>query len=248
MTKFVEKPNLPKYKVNCVIAGVLCRELYDYLDNKGIEILHIEPNLNIDAAVSFHADMAVLHLGGNKIILERNQKELADTLKNGGFEVYRTDSFIKGEYPSDIGLNFTVMADKIIGKTDSADRKLTELTGSLKNINVRQGYCKCSCLVVDENAIITDDESIYKVLLNNGVEALKIDKGDIRLPGHNYGFIGGASCKISQDEILFFGDITGHRDYKKIAGFIEKHGFKIEYLKFPLTDFGGIIPITEKAP
>jgi hypothetical protein len=67
------------------------------------------------------------------------------------------------------------------------------------------------------------------------------------LPGHQYGFIGGASGKISENEILFFGDITAHQDYKKIAGFIEKHGCKIISLNFPLTDFGGIIPIIEEA-
>ena len=119
---------------------------------------------------------------------------------------------------------------------------------NLKKINVRQGYCKCSCLNVSENAVITDDECIYKALCLNEIDALLISKGDITLNGHDYGFIGGASGKISKTDILFFGDVTKHRDYKKIAGFIEKHGCKIISLDFPLTDFGGIIPITEKAP
>ena len=101
---------------------------------------------------------------------------------------------------------------------------------------------------MSDNAVITDDESIYKALCLNGVDTLLISKGDIVLNGHNYGFIGGASYKISESKVLFFGDITKHRDYKKIADFIEKHGCEIIFLDFPLTDFGGIIPITEKAP
>ena len=82
----------------------------------------------------------------------------------------------------------------------------------------------------------------------NGFDCLLIAKGDVSLPGHEYGFIGGASAKISESEVLFFGDITKHRDYKKIADFIKKYGYEIISLDFPLTDFGGIIPIIEETP
>lgn len=248
MIKFVENPNLPKNRVNCVVCGVLCRELSDYLDSEGIERIVVEPNGNIDHAIKYHADMALFHLGGKRIIVGKHQTELEAALTEKGFEVYTADKDIIGEYPSDIALNFTVVADKLIGKIDFADRKLIECTEHLRKISVRQGYCKCSCLVVDDNAVITDDESIYKALISNDVDVLLISKGDVLLHGHNYGFIGGASCKLSENEILFFGDITKHRDYKKIAVFSEKYGCNIKYLEFPLTDFGGIIPITEKAP
>ena len=135
-----------------------------------------------------------------------------------------------------------------MGNFAFADDKLLTLTESLSKLDIKQGYCKCSCLVINENALITDDKSIYNIALKNGVDCLLVSKGDVTLPGHNYGFIGGASGKISKTEVLFFGDVTKHRDYKKIADFIEKHGCKIISLDFPLTDFGGIIPITEETP
>ena len=248
MIKFIDKPNLPSSDVNCVICGELCRELNDYLDSRSVERVFIKPNNNIDPAVRYHADMAAIHLGNNKILIDKNQAELSEVLLNKGFDVYFSDSDIKGEYPFDIPLNFILLKNKIIGKTACADKNLLDLTNELTKINVRQGYSKCSCLIVNENAVITDDESISKALKAVGVDALLISKGDILLNGHDYGFIGGASCKLSEKEILFFGDITKHKDYKKIAEFIEKHGCKISYLDFSLTDFGGIIPITEKAP
>lgn len=248
MITFVEKANLPKGKVAAVICGVLCRELNDYLDSVDIKRIVITPNEDIDPSVKYHADMAVIHLGLDRILIDRNQKVLCQKLCEMGFDVKFTDREIKGEYPDDIGLNFAIVGDNIVGRQAFADRNLIALTDKLNRVDVKQGYCKCSTLVVSEEAVITDDESVGRNFSDCGIDVLLISKGDILLEGHGYGFIGGASCKLSEDELLFFGDITKHRDYKKIAGFINRHGCKIKYLDFPLTDFGGIIPITEKAP
>lgn len=248
MISFVANPNLPTSRVESVICGELCDELNDYLDSIGIERLVIKANDDIDPAVKYHADMAAFYLGTGKILLDKRQHLLGENLKKKGYDVKYTEVDIIGEYPDDIALNFTVIGNNIIGRFDCADNRLIDLISGLDKINVRQGYCKCSCLVVSDNALITDDKSIYNKVISNGIDCLLISKGDIKLAGHEYGFIGGASCKISDNEVLFFGDITKHQDYKIIAGFIEKHGCKIEYLRFPLTDFGGIISITEKAP
>ncbi len=248
MSGFIKMANLPQGKVSSVICGELCSELNDYLDSIGVERIVIEPNIFIDPAVRFHADMAVLHLGGERLIADKNQTCLINSLKERGFTVIETSREIKGEYPKDVALNFAIIGDRIMGNFRYADDALTESLSQIESINVKQGYCKCSCLAVSENAIITDDKSIYDKASEKGIDCLFISKGDISLEGHEYGFIGGASGKISKDEILFFGDITHHCDYKKIAAFIEKHGCRIIRLNFPLTDFGGIIPITEKAP
>lgn len=248
MMRFVENPNLPRGKVSSVICGELCDELNDYLDNLGIERLVIESNNFIDPAVRLHADMAVLHVGGNRIIVDKNQTTLIEKLRRRKFIVIETENEIAGEYPEDIALNFTIIGNKVLGNFSYADRMLIHNIVDEQHINVRQGYCKCSCLVVDDNALITDDKSIYDKAIANEIDCLLISKGDIKLVGHEYGFIGGASCKLSGNEILFFGDITKHRDYKKIADFIDKYGCKIISLDFPFTDFGGIIPIIEETP
>ena len=248
MMRFIESPNLPSSRVQAVVCGQLCDELNAYLDKLEIERIVIATNKEIDPATEGHADMAAIHIGGNNIIADKNQRELINKLRSRGFAVKESANEVKGEYPYDVSLNFTLIDDKIIGNLSFADSILVDSTSTFKSLNVKQGYCKCSCLVVDKNSIITDDNSVYKIAVRNGLDCLLISKGDISLPGHEYGFIGGASAKISESEVLFFGDITKHRDYKKIAGFINEHGCKIKYLDFPLTDFGGIIPITEKAP
>lgn len=248
MTRFVKNSNLPAGKVTRVICGELCDVLNDYLDNRGIERFIIEANEDIDTAVKLHADMAAIHLGGKKVIVDKKQMSLIKALRANNFNVIETADEIKGEYPDDIALNFAVVGNNVLGNFSYADKMLADNLTDFELINVNQGYCKCSCLVVNSNALITDDKSIYYNAAKNGLESLLISKGDILLDGHEYGFIGGATAKISEREILCFGDITKHRDYKEIADFLSKHGCEIIYFDFPLTDFGGIIPINEQAP
>ncbi|MBQ0125453.1 MAG: hypothetical protein KBS59_03910, partial [Clostridiales bacterium] len=56
-----------------------------------------------------------------------------------------------------------------------------------------------------------------------------------------YGFIGGACGNISENEILFFGDIEKHPSCEQIRDFCQKHGVKIISGKGNLFDFGGFV-------
>ena len=247
MIKFVDEPNLPESKVRTIICGEYCDELCHFLKSRNIEMFKVTPNLDIDEATATHVDMLAIHLGKNVVLVDLEQYELAEALTKIGADILFNDVPVKGDYPDDIRLNFAIMGKRIFGNIKYCDSKILQRLKDYEIYNCKQGYCKCSCLVIDENALITDDKSIYNVATANGVDCLLISKGDVVLPGHEYGFIGGASGKISKDEILFFGDITKHRDYKKIADFIEKHGCKMISLDFPLTDFGGMIPLREES-
>ena len=44
-------------------------------------------------------------------------------------------------------------------------------------LHTNQSYAKCSSAVVGENAIITSDESIYRVCIENKIDVLKISVG-----------------------------------------------------------------------
>ncbi len=245
MSTFIEKANLPEGQVSTVICGGLNKQVVDYLENRGIEIIYTKKNVFVEKSVSEHADISVLCPGEKKIIIDCGQRELISKLREMGFYVTESEKSVSGAYPYDCILNHTIIGKYIIGNSKIFDNAVKELCHHLEVIDVNQGYCKCSVLVVDEKSVITDDESIARNVLKKGIDCLLISKGDVFLDGHEYGFIGGASGKISKKEIIFFGDITKHRDYKKIKAFIEDRKMDIVSFDFPLTDFGGIIPIKE---
>ena len=44
-----------------------------------------------------------------------------------------------------------------------------------------QGYAKCSCVVVDEDSIITSDRGIWREAVNAGMDVLLIEKSQVIL-------------------------------------------------------------------
>lgn len=246
MSRFIREPNLPEGKVSMVICGTDDEHILRFFEGNGITVLKNDLNPYIDSSVSAHADMAALYLGNGIVMIDKNQNKLKKELAESDFYVIEAYDEIKDDYPNDVKLNFTVAGEFVIGNFDYADSRLVELIRDKSKINVKQGYCKCSILVVRDNAIVTDDPSIYRNAVKNGIDSLLISKGDICLDGHGYGFIGGASGKISDDTVVFFGDITKHRDYEKINDFLSLHGCIYTCTDvFQLRDIGGIVSLKE---
>ncbi len=247
MNGIINFPNLPKAKVKTLICTDKDKAVMDFFKSEGISVISNQANIDIDPAVSFHTDMAVLHTGKYNIILDKRQSVLREKLTVLGFSVTETSEKIKGSYPSDIKLNIALIGNYAFGNFKYNDKNALSLLDDKTFAPVKQGYTKCSVLVVSENAAITDDESIYRKMIEKGIDGLLISKGDISLSGHDYGFIGGASGKISENEVVFFGDITRHRDFYLISAFLQKHGCSFRCTdNGMLRDIGGIIPLTEE--
>ena len=58
---------------------------------------------------------------------------------------------------------------------------------------------------------------------------LLISSGDIKLEGYDYGFIGGASGKISDNTVVFFGNAEMHPYYSSIRELCLKIKLKLKY-------------------
>ena len=83
---------------------------------------------------------------------------------------------------------------------------------------------------------------MYKVLVDNNIDALLVDKGHIDICGWDYGFIGGASGMIANNKLAFCGDLSMHPDYEKIVNFSLFHDAEcISLSNRRLMDFGSLI-------
>lgn len=250
MIKFVEIPNLPVNNIKAVICGTNDKIILNYTKFLGIEIIQSDMNLTVDERIATHADISVHHLKDNCIICDNSQQKLMKKLFNMGMNVMNSQS--EGDslkrYPFDCALNFTRISQNLIGKQSVICSELNQFAKSegLNLINVHQGYCKCSTVVIDKDAFITDDRSIYKSGIENGFDCLYISKGSVHLNGFDYGFIGGACVKTSKNNLLFFGDIRKHNDFRRIDEFLKHRDCTYDFIKdYPLTDIGGMIPIIE---
>ncbi len=220
----------------------LCRNLNSF----GVEIIYtdtIEGFLPFEAS---HADMEFLRIDtATAAVLD-----LTADVKKLLQKLYKTFYIISlGEnlsYPNNVALNHLIVGKYVLGNKKAVTGALMSVfrNKGLEYINVRQGYAKCSAALINQNAIITADESIYSACLNLKIDTLKISPGNIILPGTDYGFIGGCCGKISDKDIVFTGNIKLHPDYENIKSFCSNYNVTLHSLSSkPLTDIGGIIPI-----
>ena len=213
------------------------------LSDFGYEVI---PSETVSCFIGYeqqHADMQCLILNDTAFVLNCC-KSLANALKSAYNVVLCADD-IGGEYPQNVALNAAVLGKNLICRVDSLDDKVKAYckANGFTLINVKQGYAKCSCAVVSDNAVITEDVGIYRTLSKTDIEVLLIGKGSVNLEGADCGFIGGATGYDRSNNTLYFcGDICEHPDFDKIKGFCDQHGTKIECLSdSQLLDIGGIL-------
>ncbi|MDE7390498.1 MAG: hypothetical protein K2M82_06130 [Lachnospiraceae bacterium] len=249
MSRFIENPHLPQGRVTLAAVSGRNTVINKELENIGIELIKTLPYNNEKSnPEADHADMQLLHLGGNKVIVLSNKGGLADELTKVGISVKFANTEInKFCYPQCAVLNCVVLKGRIFGLVSNIDRVVIDCFSDNEKVNVKQGYTKCSTCVVNENAIITSDSTISKAAMLSGIDCLKIEEGYIQLCDKYPGFIGGASFKYDSSTLLFTGDIKQHPNYLSIRDFCKNHGVFVQSLtSLPLTDVGGVVVLKEE--
>ncbi len=241
MSRFVTVPNLPEKRITLAAVGNY-PEVISALHGIGINTISLESRILPDE-ISRHQDMLLCHTGENEIFLAPEISP--EPLISEGFTVRHTAP-LGDTYPHDVKLNLAVSRDFFVFNPKTADTALREalsLSGR-RAIPVKQGYAKCSLCMVTENAVITEDPSIYEALKNTDIHTLLISKGDIYLSDTHCGFFGGASGKLDKSTLAVTGSLQYHSDGNKIKDFCSNHGVDIlELTDGRIIDIGGILPL-----
>jgi hypothetical protein len=206
-------------------------------------VIEIEPIAELPAPVAAHADMVLHDAGGGRLIAASGAKTLIRRLRGLGYTVLEQQG-IAPEYPKDAALNCFALGGRLYCNPKAVSNALLEHYSAvgIEVAPVKQGYAKCSTCIVDGRSIITADASIAKAAKSNGIGVLEIRSGFIRLPGLDYGFIGGAAGLIEKGKLAVCGSLEAHPDGDAIRQFCKARGVEIlELADSPLIDIGGIV-------
>ena len=202
--------------------------LRDYLLSAGREIVTIKSEDVVDEGISDHPDIFLCKMG----------------ISDDSPVYFAEKDNLGKDYPDDVSFNAACTGKYFIHNLSFTDGNLLAAAKSsgMTLIDVRQGYTKCSIVIVDEDAIITYDDGIVKACRPYPeLKVLKVSPGFVRLDGFDTGFIGGASGRVG-NEVIFNGDLFRHPDFESIARFIEDRGLKCRWFsEYPLTDIGSIL-------
>lgn len=252
MAEFVRKSSLPNNVKVVIIGEKYAKTLQKPLDKYGIRVICLPGNKRVDERLSSHADLSVFHAGGERIWLAPHLKnsDFAHELAVLGAHIEFAAIEQCPAYPGDAQLNIAALANAFIYAPKVSYSPIVDyLTNNcgFSAIASRQGYAKCSVLVVDEHSIITQDRGIVRTARAASLDVLEISPGYVSLDGFEYGFLGGAGFKLSDDTLAFTGMLDAHPDKARILGFLSARGIRVVYLTSqPVFDTGSAIPIIEK--
>lgn len=251
MSKFAVKANLPQ-NADIVLLGEKYRGRLDsVLCKMGMRPVYVPDNPFADRRLSGHADLSVIHFGGNSLALAPFLKntEFSEKLSALGAELVFPGIHMSSQYPFDAMLNICICGERFFYNPKTADGFCVEIMKSkgFEGLAVKQGYSRCAVCVVDENAIITSDCGIHSAAVKAGFDSLLISEGNIELEGFPCGFLGGSSFKIETGKLAFTGNINTHPEGRAMTEFIEKRGIEPVFLTDNrLFDIGSVQPLTER--
>lgn len=223
------------------------KEICRSLEALGAELLFVPKDPMLSEPVSAHADMRLFVLGKKVFISESAKNDLAhitERLSREGFEVVLSSSVPCEKYPHDIAFNCLAVGNILMGNLKHTAPEILEEANriGISTVSVKQGYAKCSAVVIDQSSVITADSSIHDACVSHGIDCLLIEnkEGDVSLEPYPYGFLGGASG-VMGDTVYFCGNIELHSQYEKIKAFCQSKGKAVLSLGTErLSDIGSI--------
>lgn len=198
-------------------------DLKAWLTKKGYTLVQLLEGDKPYPSISAHPDIYMCDVKGKLFKAKRNE--------------------IGDEFPNYLGYNGVFLDKYFIHNLKYTSPVLLEEAKCLgvRLINVKQGYTKCSCVVVDGESVITSDEGILRALRNYpDINVLPIRQGYVGLSGFECGFIGGTSGRIGNN-VIFNGDLDMHPDGDAIRKFVRARGLEaVDFKGRVLYDIGSV--------
>lgn len=246
--KYIDIPNIPHNRAAlAIVDGRINDSLEKGIMDLGVQLIKTKAHPSLYAAVSFHPDMFIHHLGGRSIVYAPGTSESTlSELEEHGFELVRGETELGSSYPGNISYNVARIGRHAFHNTKHTDKVLRDwlFKMDVELIHVNQGYAKCAISVVDENSLITMDRGIAKIAEKKGFDVLVVEEKGILLPGLGNGFIGGSSGLIERNKWAVAGNFDTLSSSFEIKSFLGAKGIEIISLSAQqVVDVGSLIPL-----
>jgi hypothetical protein len=192
-------------------------------------------------AISGHPDIFFCRTPRGLIAAPNTPPAFLEKLKAKGVSFRIGENEVGIQYPRSAIYNAVVTGNKLIHHTNITDPAIVSSLDGHQQINVKQGYSRCSLLPLTDDHFISSDKGIHQVLRKNGLDVLLVDPADIVIHDLKHGFFGGA-CGVFEDKVFIIGSLKHFGDGASVRSFLQKLGYQIiELYDGPLFDGGSIM-------
>lgn len=202
-------------------------------------------NDRVDYRVAMHTDLSV-YVGEKIHIVPSLYSCVHEQIRRCFGASFCETYLIKGKsepgqiYPNDIAYNILILKGHLLHLLKHSEPTILKETKRTV-VNVNQGYSRCSCMPIGNDAIITEDFGMGRIVAGLGYDVLFIEPGHVELEGFPNGFFGGSGGQIG-DKVVLNGHLSNHPEGNRIRNFITARGLTVvELNEGKLKDCGSVL-------
>ena len=200
-------------------------------------IYELETSDVVYDAISGHPDIFIFQNNNNLIIAPQTPFTLVQLLQKNGITFSYGNKQLGSKHPLTTAYNVSYGDGVFIGNNTHCDNSIIDLAKNNKWVQSKQSYARCNTLIINNSSIISSDLNLKKSF----PDGLFINPHEIKLPGFEYGFIGGC-LGIYEKSIFIIGSLQHHQQGEQIRTYCINLGYNIiELYNGPLIDGGGIV-------
>ncbi len=154
-------------------------------------ILEFSAKNVVEEPLHGHPDIFLAQINEKLIIAPNSPKYIFDYLHTHSILYQMGKENVGFSYPEIAKYNVSANQNLILCNSTICDSEILNYSKNLEIINVKQGFCRCSTLILEEDVFITSDQGIFKVLKNRNLEVHYFSDTNIFLPGYRHGLLGG---------------------------------------------------------
>jgi len=218
-------------------------DIEEYFKKRNWNYIKTIDNKDLYKEISGHPDIVACTIGDTTVLEMKTYDILAEKLKY--YNIVRGSAKLSAKYPFDIAYNVIATDKYLIGNLNYVDEVIIKIAKSKKLIfiNVKQGYTRCSTIVIENDIFISSDIGIYNELKKNNIHVYYVKADDIILSDRYTGFLGG-TCFYYNNEVIFFGNISKNNFYRKIKTILDSNKIKFTNVSdTKLIDYGSAIEL-----
>lgn len=216
----------------CIIDERADNNIIEAIQVHGFQVLKAPAHPNLVGTCRSHPDISFFRIAPDTLVYAKDcDPAFVHTLQAHGIHMIAGETALQPEYPYDIPYNGVRIGQYFLHNLRYTDTQVKRICQeeNLTMLHVKQGYTCCSTAVVRDDLVMTADTGIYRVLQQTGqVNTLLVPpQKSIRLPGMDYGFIGGASGRMDDTHFALAGHVKYLENEQQIQGFLERNGVQL---------------------
>jgi len=180
-------------------------------------------------AIACHPDIFLCPINDTLIVAPNTPSHFLELLSEKGIS-FEMGLHVIGKLKQDSAHYNVVVTERfIIHNKKYTDSAILARAGDRQFIHVNQGYTRCSLLPLKEDAFLTSDKGVAKVLQEHHLNYCYISPEEILLPSLPYGFIGGC-MGVHQNQVFIIGNLKYLSEGEKVEQFLQGLGYEIVML------------------